>query len=76
MIIISLSSKNTIPFFPFFSFSVFLFINIVFAIAQKNKRQTKKQAPKNLFSPEPNYLSYLKIQQSISKIKSISFIFP
>ena len=42
MIIISLSSKNTIPFFPFFSFSVFLFINIVFAIAQKNKRQTKK----------------------------------
>ena len=39
MIIISLNSKNTIP---FFSFSVFLFINIVFAIAQKNKRQTKK----------------------------------
>lgn len=73
MIIIAFLYKNTIP---IFSFSVFLFINIVFAIAQKNKRQTKKQAPKNLFSPEPNYLSYLKIQQSISKIKSISFIFP
>ena len=40
MIIIALLYKNTIP---FFSFSVFLFINIVFAIAQKNKQQTKKR---------------------------------
>ena len=46
MIIIALLYKNTIP---FFSFSVFLFINIVFAIAQKNKRQTKNRFQRTCF---------------------------